>query len=69
MGLNLKIISDMFQNIIRVELFEFHGFDFGEDHGLNLFEEKLMFSVVVGMGLEVVLGVFPGGATVALLVG
>jgi hypothetical protein len=49
----------MFQNIIRVELFEFHGFDFSEDHGLDLFEEELMFSVVVGMGLEVVLGVFP----------
>ncbi len=59
MGLNLKVISDMFQNIIRVELFEFHGFDFSEDHRLDLFEKELMFSVVVGMGLEVVLGVFP----------
>ena len=59
----------MFQNIIRVELFEFHGFDLGEDHRLDLFEEELMFAVVMGMGLEVVLGVFPGGAAVALLVG
>lgn len=58
----------MFQNIIRVECFEFHGFDFGEDHGLDLFEEELMFAVVVGMGLEVVLGVFPRRVAVALLV-